>query len=61
MQITRLGVDFAAKYTGLQDTISAQLSLVKIDLNQETLAALVQYALKIVPAIKQGWGLRREV
>lgn len=52
LKITRLGMDFAAKYTGLQDTVSAQVSSVRISLNRATLAALLQYMMQILPAIK---------
>lgn len=53
LQITRVGVDFAAKYTKLQDTVSAQLSLIQLNLNRATVAALIDFAIKLLPAIKR--------
>ena len=52
-QITQLGKDFAAKYTGLEDSLSAQVSLVKLKIQQKSLHGLLQYGLALVPAIKR--------
>ncbi len=47
-----MGMDFAAKYTKLQDTVSAQLSLVRISLHRTTVAAIIGYAMQLLPVIK---------
>ena len=52
-QVSRAGVDFAAKYTGLQDSVSAQMSLVKLKLHRQSLVALVDYFMSLKPAIER--------
>lgn len=53
LQITQLGKDFAAKYTGLEDTLSAQMSLIKLKIHQNTLASLLKYGMALVPSIER--------
>ena len=52
-QITALGHDFAAKYTGLEDTLSADLSRVKLKIHQKSLAGLLKYGITLIPSIKR--------
>jgi len=52
VKVTRLGVDFAAKYTGLQNSMSAQLSLIKLKLHRQSLATLIQYFMSLKPAVE---------
>lgn len=51
--MSKAGVEFAAKYTGLQDSVSAQMSLVKLKLHGQTLVALVEYFMSLKPAIER--------
>ena len=53
VQITQLGRDFAAKYTGLENSLSAELSLVKVKIHQSSLTGLLKYGMALVPSIKR--------
>ena len=46
-----MGKAFAEKYTGFRNSVSAQLSLVELSLQQETLASLLKMGLALKAAL----------
>ncbi len=53
VDITRVGHEFARRYTGLEKSVSAQLSLVKINVQRQSLATLLQLAVSMKPAMQK--------
>ncbi len=53
IQVTLAGTDFAAKYTGLQNSLSAQLSLVKLILHRSTIKAVIEYFNTLEPVLNR--------
>ena len=51
VQVTNVGKAFAEKYTGFQNSISLQLSLVELRLQRETMATLLGMGLALKTAI----------
>jgi hypothetical protein len=45
--VTQKGLDFARNYTKLQDSVFAQMSLVKIRLERQSLATLLQFGMDL--------------
>ncbi len=52
MSITNIGHAFAREYTGLENSVSAQLSLIRLNVQRKSLAALLQLALSLKPAME---------
>ena len=50
-QITAVGRDFAAKYSGLDSSASVQLSSIRVHLQQDTIVALVRLGVSLKPAL----------
>ena len=46
-----MGKAFAEKYTGFENSVSAQLSLVELRLERGTIAALLEMGLALKPAM----------
>ena len=46
-----MGIDFAHKYTGLENTVAAQVSLVKLTLNQRSVTTLLHYFMALKPVL----------
>ena len=44
-------MDFAAKYTGLQDSVTAQLSLIKLQLHRHSVATLLHFFMRLKPSL----------
>ena len=53
MSISDVGHEFAKQYTGLQDSISAQLALIKIQLQRQSVASLLQLAISMKPNVQK--------
>ncbi len=53
IQVTLAGTDFAAKYTGLQNSVSAQLSLVKLTLHRSTIKTIIEYFNTLEPVLNR--------
>ena len=53
VQVTNVGKAFAEKYTGFKNSVTAQLSLVELRLERETLATLLRMGLAIKPAMSK--------
>ncbi|XP_064395949.1 intermembrane lipid transfer protein VPS13A-like isoform X2 [Halichondria panicea] len=49
--VAPVGTDFAAKYTGLKDSVSAQLSLVKLILHRSTIKTIIEYFNTLQPVL----------
>ena len=56
LQVTKVGKAFAEKYTGFSNSVSAQLSLVELSLQRDTLASLLSMGTKLKTAIDRSAG-----
>ena len=56
LQVTNVGKSFAEKYTGFSNSVSAQLSLVELSLERDTLASLLRMGMKLKTAIDRSAG-----
>ena len=53
VQVTNVGKAFAERYTGFENSVSAQLSLVELRVQRETLATLLRMGLALKTAVSR--------